>query len=132
MLLLARAPRPPRVALRARTVSGPPPSGGGGLSDNPGPAGSAAFTANWDAPVYDAGQFAGAGAVQVSGYVIDYATSSQALGGSYPYRKVIAGGGTLTGTVSGLAGGTYYVRLASYDSEGNVGDYSNEITKVAS
>lgn len=121
--------------VKRETASQLPPSGGGGggaPTDVPGPAGAASFSVAWDAPVYDAGYFAGAGAVQVSGYVIDYATSSQALGGTYPYRKVIAGGATLSGNVTGLAAGTYYVRLASYDTDGNVGDYGNEITKVAS
>ena len=107
--------------------------GGGAPTDVPGPAGSASFSVAWDAPAHDEGGTAGpgGGAADVAGYVVDYATSSQTPTGTYPYRKVFTGAGTVSGSVSSIASGTYYLRMASYDSEGNVGNYGPEITKVA-
>lgn len=109
--------------------------GGGGSAptDVPGPSGPAGFSVNFTAPSFQAGGLGvgGGGVASYAGFVIDYATSSQALSGSYPYRKVIAGA-VSSGSVTGIALGTYYVRMATYDSNGNLSDYSNEITKVAS
>lgn len=108
--------------------------GGGAPTDVPGPSGSASFSVAWNAPAYDEGGMGqgGNGAAELAGYVIDYATSSQAAnGGAYPYRKVVSGAGAVSGVVSGIATGTYYLRMAAYDGAGNVGNYSNEIAKVA-
>jgi hypothetical protein len=98
--------------LSRRGGNGVPVSGG--FSDIPGPAGSLSITANW-------GTQPGA-----SDYLLLYDTVTRAFGDrSYAYRKLFAGGSTASGTVTGLASGTYYMAVAAVES-GVMGDLSHE------
>ncbi len=79
--------------------------GGGGFSDTPLPSGALGFTAqNW---LEQAG---------ADGYIVYCATSSQLFPDSalYPYQYVVNSGATLSKAVTGVAAGTYYVRVAAY------------------
>lgn len=76
----------------------------GGYTDVPGPAGATSFTITWPTPILsDSGSALGYTPV----VRIDYGTTE----GVYPYCKYIVDGSLGTGTVSGIASNTYYVRL---------------------
>lgn len=92
---------------------------GGGPTEAPLPGGAASLSVAWD-------DMAGE-----SGYVVYLSTSSQLFGdpGLYAYRYLAAANAT-SRTVTSIAAGTYYVRVAGY--EGSVvGELSHEITVTA-
>lgn len=122
MLFVGVAEAGNRMSARAgRSGSPPPPPPPSAPTDVPGPAGSASFTV--DFRQLDAG---------ADGIVVLYGTSSVMNDDpdNYPYRKVFTGGSLTTGTVTGIAAGTYYVRPAGYVGS-TIGFLSQQLQKTA-
>jgi hypothetical protein len=61
----------------------------------------------------------------IDGYRIHYGSQS----GSYPYSYDITDGTASTATVFGLASGTYYLVMTTYDTGGRESGYSPEVVK---
>lgn len=101
-------------------------SSGGSGSDtgesgtNTGNTGPGSVTLAWDAPVNSDGL----PLPNVAGYKVYYGTSSRA------YETSINNGMQTTCTISGLAPGTYYIAVTSYDASGNESPFSNEASKI--
>ena len=88
---------------------------GGGFGEIPLPSGALSFTVNWEDTTGE------------SGYLIYCSTSTQAFPDSslYAYQYLAAANATSL-TISGVASGTKYVRVAAYEGT-TVGDLSMEI-----
>lgn len=103
--------------LAAGRFGGVPAAGGdsGELVDIAITSGSSAFTVAWE-EVADA-----------EGYVIctDAATQTYDDFTLYAWRKIVAGGSTLTYTFTSVVSGTKYVRVAAYQ-DGLIGPLSTE------
>lgn len=97
-------------------------AGGGGspLEDVPGPSGAASFTVNFSA------------VADTDGVVLYYDTATNASvdPADWPYRKVQAGAGITSVTVSGVAVDNYFCKPAGYDGT-VVGDLGQEIEVTA-
>lgn len=95
-------------------------TGGGDLSDVPGPAGSASFTA-------DFGVMNG-----VDGVVVYYDDSDNdsIYPADWPYREVSAGNGQSSVPVGNLAAGPYWWKAAGYTGS-TVGDLGLKVQETA-
>jgi hypothetical protein len=99
-----------------RSGSPPPPPPSAPLEDVPGPSGSASMTVNF-AAITDA-----------DGIVLYYddETNASVDPADWPWRKVVAGTGLTSVTVTGLAADNYFCKPAGYDGS-VVGDLGLEI-----
>jgi hypothetical protein len=96
---------------------------GSGGGDSVGANGTASSTVGvvklaWDAPRNSDGTLAS----NISGYYVHFGNSSG------NYDKKINNGQNTTCSVNGLASGTYYFAVSSYDSSGNESTLSNEVS----
>lgn len=96
------------------------PGGGDDFPNITAPSGSAGFTVDWSPET------------GADGYLVYLSASSQTYPDEtlYAYRYKAAGQATAQLVISGIAAGTYYVRVASYIGT-TVLQLSFEVTKVA-
>jgi hypothetical protein len=110
-----------RLSVRAgRSGSPPPPPPAPPLEDVPGPSGSASMTVNF-------GAVSGADGIVL---YYDDATNASVDPADWPWRKVVAGAGLTSVTVTGLAADNYFCKPAGY-SGSVVGDLGQEIEVTA-
>lgn len=104
-----------------RSGSPPPPPPAPPLEDVPGPSGSASMTVNFAA-------VSGADGIVL---YYDDATNASVDPADWPWRKVVAGAGLTSVTVTGLAADNYFCKPAGYTGS-TVGDLGQEIEVTAS
>ncbi|NWF54830.1 MAG: fibronectin type III domain-containing protein [Syntrophaceae bacterium] len=113
-----------RIALLFLTLSSC--GGGDGGSSSP-PSGNlpesqtSSITLSWETPVSESD---GKPLANLAGFNIYYGKSS------LEYSEVIDAGNVRTLTLQNLPGGTYYLAITAYDSEGNETNLSPEINKT--
>jgi hypothetical protein len=93
---------------------------GEGSGTTPGSTSTGVARLAWDAPRSSGGTPVS----NIAGYNVHYGTSS-----GY-YDKKVNNGMLTTCSISGLAPGTYYFSVTSYDSAGNESAFSNEVSKT--
>ncbi len=110
----------------ATTTTGSTPGSGDSSATN---GGSSSTTSNaavgvvnlaWDAPTNSDGTPVS----NITGFKVHYGTSSR------NYDKTADTGMQTTFSLSGLAPGTYYFSVTSYDSSGTESTFSNEVSKT--
>jgi hypothetical protein len=99
------------------TVTGTPVVGGSGTAST----GSA--TLHWTPPTANTN---GTTLTNLAGYVINYGTSSTSLSSTIK----VANAGLSSYEIDGLAKGTYYFAITSYNSAGQASSMSTEVTKT--
>lgn len=120
LFLSAATTAKPLGVQSSRSGSPPAPPPAAPLEDVPGPSGSASMTVNF-------------GAVTDSDGIVLYyddETNASVDPADWPWRKVVAGTGLTSVTVTGLAGGNYFCKPAGYDGS-IVGDLGQEIEVTA-
>jgi hypothetical protein len=100
--------------------SGGSSASGGGSGTTAGNTATGVAKLAWDAPRNSDGTPVS----NIAGYNVHYGTSSG------NYDKKVNNGPLTTCSISGLAPGTYYFSVTSYDSAGNESTFSNEVSKT--
>jgi hypothetical protein len=107
-------------AAATTTGSGDSSTTGGGSGSTTANATVGVVKLAWDAPANSDGTPVS----NIAGFNVHYGTSSR------NYDKTVNNGMLTTFSISGLAPGTYYFSVTSYDSSGKESAFSNEVSKT--
>jgi hypothetical protein len=100
-------------------VSGGSGTAGGGIVQG------AAISLSWNAP-YEREDGTPIAMSEIAGYRVYYGMSQ----GSYTEEVDVKDGSTMEVTLDGVASGTYYIVVTTYDVDGRESGYSDEVVKT--